>query len=174
MVADMPNRPAPPRPLSEPEREQLYDKIRSARHRLIDGWTLIDVLKSLLGEDFNLLRSDDESLLKAALVAETIESAYAKGERSHKAAPVGFVVDEGSSEPVVSTDARTEQVGGRHYKDFELQPAEIAHRNNLTFLEGCAVKRLHRHSRGGKGIEDLRKAIHEIRLIAKFTYKEDI
>lgn len=73
-----------------------------------------------------------------------------------------------------TVDATKEQVGGNHYKQFELQPAEICHRNKLTFLEGSVVKRMHRHSRGGKGIQDLRKAIHEIRLIAKFDYNEDI
>lgn len=74
----------------------------------------------------------------------------------------------------VSADATQEQIGGNHYKQFELQPAEISHRNKLTFLEGSVVKRMHRHSRGGKGIQDLKKAIHEIRLIAKFDYNEDI
>lgn len=72
------------------------------------------------------------------------------------------------------SDATKEQVGGNHYKQFELQPAEISQRNKLTFLEGSVVKRMHRHSRGGKGIQDLKKAIHEIRLIAKFDYNEDI
>lgn len=71
-------------------------------------------------------------------------------------------------------DAAAEQVGGDHYKQFTFQPAEIATRNGLSFLEGNVVKRMHRHSRGGKGLQDLQKAIHEIRLIAKWQYNEDI
>ena len=66
------------------------------------------------------------------------------------------------------------QVGGVHYKHFAIQPAQFAEKNNLSFLEGCAIKRLCRHSRGGKGIEDLKKAIHEIQLIAAIQYGEEI
>lgn len=76
--------------------------------------------------------------------------------------------------PEPLTDATQEQIGGGHYKQFQLQPAEISERNNLTFLEGSVVKRMHRHSRGGKGLQDLEKAIHEIRLLAKYAYGEDI
>lgn len=72
------------------------------------------------------------------------------------------------------TGAAAEQIGGDHYKQFTFQPAEIATRNGLSFLEGNVVKRMHRHSRGGKGLQDLQKAIHEIRLIAKWQYNEDI
>jgi len=73
-----------------------------------------------------------------------------------------------------ASGAAAEQIGGDHYKQFTLQPAEIATRNGLSFLEGSVVKRMHRHSRGGKGLQDLQKAIHEIRLIAKWQYNEDI
>lgn len=66
------------------------------------------------------------------------------------------------------------QVGGSHYKQFEIQPAEIAEKNKLSFLEACVVKRLHRHSRGGKGIEDIKKSIHELRLLAKLQYGVDL
>jgi len=29
------------------------------------------------------------------------------------------------------------QVGGTHYKDFEIQPVEFATKNKLGFLQGC-------------------------------------
>ena len=66
----------------------------------------------------------------------------------------------------------TTQIGGSHYKGFVIQPAHFAEVNNLSFLEGCAIKRLCRHSRGGKGREDLEKAIHEIQLLIAERYPE--
>lgn len=65
--------------------------------------------------------------------------------------------------------ALDEQVGGSHYKDFKIQPAEFIEKNNLPFLDGCVIKRMCRH--GNKnGAEDLRKAIHEIKLILQLRY----
>lgn len=43
----------------------------------------------------------------------------------------------------------------------------------MGFLEGCVVKRMVRH-RDKNGVEDLKKAIHEIRLLAQLEYKENI
>lgn len=115
------------------------------------------------------LKTADLKLLVADLKARKAER-EAK-DRIPKADPELFP---GTKLSLTPADATKEQVGGNHYKQFELQPAEISHRNKLTFLEGSVVKRMHRHSRGGKGIQDLKKAIHEIRLIAKFDYNEDI
>ena len=61
------------------------------------------------------------------------------------------------------------QVGGNHYKDMVIQPAEFAERNQLSFLEGCIVKRICRH-RNAKGAEDLLKARHEIDLLLQWEY----
>lgn len=62
------------------------------------------------------------------------------------------------------------QIGGAHYKGMPIQPAEFSERNALTFLEGCVVKRVCRHSRGGKGRQDIEKAIHELQLILALHY----
>ena len=64
------------------------------------------------------------------------------------------------------------QVGGSHYKGFPIQPAEFSERNGLSFLEGSVVKRVCRHSRGGKGRQDIEKAIHELQLILDLHYPE--
>jgi len=61
------------------------------------------------------------------------------------------------------------QIGGSHYQDFTIQPAEFSARNHLGFLEGCVVKRVCRHNRGGKGTEDLDKAIHELELLKQYS-----
>lgn len=65
-----------------------------------------------------------------------------------------------------------DQVGGTHYKAGRIQPVEYIEANDLGFLEGCVVKRLTRHDRdGGKGVEDIDKAIHELQLLRMFRYQ---
>lgn len=56
------------------------------------------------------------------------------------------------------------QVGGGHYKDMAIQPAEFIHKNGIEFLPGCVIKRMCRW-RKKDGFQDLRKAIHEIELM---------
>ena len=72
---------------------------------------------------------------------------------------VGFVVDK---EAVKAMDV---QVGGNHYKNFEIQPTEFSMRNNLSFLQGCIIKRICRYKLKGMAREDLEKAKHEIDMI---------
>lgn len=62
------------------------------------------------------------------------------------------------------------QVGGAHYKDMEIQPVEFITKNGLGFLEGCVVKRMSRW-RSKDGVQDLRKAIHEIELLIEMEAK---
>lgn len=65
------------------------------------------------------------------------------------------------------------QIGGSHYKGFAIQPVEFIERNNLSFLEGCVVKRVARHNQdGGKGRQDIEKAIHELKLLLEIHYPE--
>lgn len=67
--------------------------------------------------------------------------------------------------------ALNQQEGGTHYKNLEIQPVEFITANELTFLEGCIVKRICRH-RDKNGAEDLRKAKHEIDLILEMEYAQ--
>lgn len=59
------------------------------------------------------------------------------------------------------------QVGGSHYKQFKIQPAEFCHKNNIPYLEATAIKYLCRWRDKG-GLEDLDKAIHFIELLKEF------
>lgn len=61
--------------------------------------------------------------------------------------------------------ALDEQVGGSHYKGVAVQPMVFAERNGLSFLQGCAIKRLCRRHKKGTGGEDVSKAIHELRVL---------
>jgi hypothetical protein len=65
---------------------------------------------------------------------------------------------------VVVNKATDKQVGGGHYKNRAIQPVEYSERNNLSFLEGCIVKRITRWKEKD-GIKDLRKIQHEVDLI---------
>lgn len=69
--------------------------------------------------------------------------------------------------------ALDEQIGGDHYSTCKIQPVEFIEANNIPFLEGCVIKRLARHAKwGGKGRQDIEKAIHELQLILELRYAE--
>ena len=67
-------------------------------------------------------------------------------------------------------DSLDKQVGGKHYKNMKIQPAEFINENKLLFPEGCAIKYICRHPFKGKK-EDLLKAIHFIEMIIERDYK---
>lgn len=60
--------------------------------------------------------------------------------------------------------ALSDQIGGKHYKGFAIQPIEFIHKNGIGFAEGCAIKYLCRWRDKG-GIDDLLKARHFIDML---------
>lgn len=63
------------------------------------------------------------------------------------------------------------QIGGAHYKNMPIQPAEFCQKNGLNFCESAVVKYVCRH--GSKnGAEDIRKAIHFLELILEWNYND--
>lgn len=65
--------------------------------------------------------------------------------------------------------ATMNQVGGNHYKDMAIQPAEFSQKNKLGFLEGEAIKYISRHQKKNRS-EDIRKAIHCLEMILEIDY----
>lgn len=65
------------------------------------------------------------------------------------------------------------QVAGSHYKGKRIQPVEYIAANNLTFLEGCIVKRITRwrDKPASKRFEDLEKIKHEVDLLIEMETK---
>lgn len=61
------------------------------------------------------------------------------------------------------------QIGGDHYKDFAIQPAEFCHKNGIPFIEGCVIKYVCRHKKKN-GPEDIKKAIHFLELLLEYEY----
>lgn len=68
------------------------------------------------------------------------------------------------SEGPVPGNALNVQVSGDHYKSMKIQPVEFITANNLSFLEGCIVKRISRW-RSKDGLRDLEKIKHEVDLL---------
>ena len=66
-------------------------------------------------------------------------------------------------------DSLDKQVGGKHYRNMAIQPAEFINENKLLFAEGNAIKYICRHSIKGKE-EDVRKAIHYLEMILESDY----
>ena len=66
--------------------------------------------------------------------------------------------------------ASDKQVGGTHYKDMLVQPAEFINKNKLLFAEGNAIKYICRHKAKGK-LQDIEKAIHYLEMIIERDYK---
>ena len=60
--------------------------------------------------------------------------------------------------------ATDRQVGGKHYKNFKLQPIEFITANNLNFIQGCVIKYICRFDKKN-GNEDLDKVIHYCELL---------
>ena len=58
------------------------------------------------------------------------------------------------------------QIGGSHYKSFNIQPYEFISKNNLSFFQGNVVKYVCRYQRKG-GAEDIKKIIHYCQLELK-------
>ena len=60
--------------------------------------------------------------------------------------------------------ATDRQVGGKHYKNFKIQPIEFITANNLNFIQGCVIKYICRFDKKN-GKEDLDKVIHYCELL---------
>ena len=56
------------------------------------------------------------------------------------------------------------QVGGSHYKDFDIQPLEFITKNKLSYIQGNIIKYVTRY-KDKNGVEDLQKAKHYIDLL---------
>jgi|TARA_R100001224_G_scaffold107987_1_gene83828 hypothetical protein len=69
----------------------------------------------------------------------------------------------------ITYDSLEKQVGGKHYKNFRIQPAQFINENKLLFAEGNAIKYICRHSFKGKE-EDIKKAIHYLEMILERDY----
>ena len=89
-----------------------------------------------------------------------------------------YVIDIGCSECAedskiapMDNSARAKQVGGNHYADMPIQPAEYAHANKIGELEFLCLRYISRH-RKKNGRQDVEKAIHVLELLLELEYPE--
>ena len=89
--------------------------------------------------------------------------------------PASYTVAVADSESLTIRDSSplNTQEGGDHYKGMEIQPVVFIEANQIPFLEACIIKRACRHQ-DKNGVEDLKKIIHEAKLIAKMRYNVTI
>ena len=67
-------------------------------------------------------------------------------------------------------NAWDKQVGGNHYKQYAIQPAQFALANKLDYAQANAIKYIVRHA-DKNGVQDLDKAVHYIELLKQYYYK---
>ena len=68
--------------------------------------------------------------------------------------------------------AKDTQVGGDHYKNYEIQPIDYIIANDIPFVEGNIIKYVTRWRDKG-GVSDLRKAQHYIQLLIEVEIEAD-
>ena len=66
--------------------------------------------------------------------------------------------------------AYKKQIGGSHYKDMAIQPADFINKNILLFAAGNANKYICSHHSMGK-LQDIKKAMHYLEMIIERDYK---
>jgi hypothetical protein len=68
-------------------------------------------------------------------------------------------------------DVMQTQVGGDHYKQMAIQPAEFIHANGIGFIAGNVIKYVCRHNlKSGK--QDLEKALHYLQMLIDMEYPD--
>ena len=60
--------------------------------------------------------------------------------------------------------ATERQIGGKHYKNFKIQPIEFITKNKLSYIQGKIIKYVCRFDKKN-GNEDIDKAIHYCELL---------
>ena len=69
----------------------------------------------------------------------------------------------------ITYESLDKQIGGKHYRNMKIQPAEFVNENKLLFAEGNAIKYICRHQSKGKA-DDIKKAIHYLEMILERDY----
>ena len=87
---------------------------------------------------------------------------------SHGLNPEDFLI----TEKPKAVSALSHQVGGSHYSELRIQPAEYCVANQIPKLEDDVIAYVTRW-RAKDGVKDLRKAIHSIELLIELSEKYD-
>jgi hypothetical protein len=99
-------------------------------------------------------------------ISESIGELQRRGIIASSGQGVTGAIDTSSASPLQT------QIGGNHYKDLAIQPAEYNHANNIPYMEGNVIKYVTRWRKKG-GIKDLEKAKHYLELLIEMETKKD-
>ena len=136
--------------------------------------------KELAAANYNALRQERDGLLALLEIQKQSERSQPHPFDTHRYPPMvgrgGAYMREQErimeqEKATLSTDsAWDKQVGGDHYKQYAIQPAQFALANGLDYAQSNAIKYIVRH-KDKNGVQDLDKAIHYVELLKAHHYK---
>ena len=136
--------------------------------------------KDLAAHNFDQLRKERDGLVILLALHQKQEQSKPNPFDTRRCPPIVKNVDCVRSKECTSdrgmavsgdtSNAWDKQVGGEHYKQYAIQPAQFALANGLDYAQSNAIKYIVRH-KDKNGVQDLDKAIHYIELLKQHHYK---
>ena len=136
--------------------------------------------KELAAHNYDQLRKERDGLVTLLALHKNQEQSKPFPFDTHRYPPIIKNVDCVRSKECTSDrgmavsgdtgNAWDKQVGGEHYKQYAIQPAQFALANGLDYAQSNAIKYIVRH-KDKNGVQDLDKAIHYIELLKQYHYK---
>ena len=136
--------------------------------------------KDLAAHNFDQLRKERDGLVILLALHQKQEQSKPNPFDTRRCPPIVKNVDCVRSKECTSDrgmavsgdtgNAWDKQVGGGHYKQYAIQPAQFALANGLDYAQSNAIKYIVRH-KDKNGVQDLDKAIHYIELLKQYYYK---
>ena len=137
--------------------------------------------KDLAAANFNELRQERDGLVILLALHQKQEQSKPNPFDTRRCPPIVKNVDCVRSKECTSDrgmavsgdtgNAWDKQVGGGHYKQYAIQPAQFALANGLDYAQSNAIKYIVRH-KDKNGVQDLDKAIHYIELLKQHHYNK--
>ena len=137
--------------------------------------------KDLAAHNFDQLRKERDGLVSLLVLHQKQEQSKPNPFDTRRCPPIVKNVDCVRSKECTSDrgmavsgdtgNAWDKQVGGEHYKQYAIQPAQFALANGLDYAQSNAIKYIVRH-KDKNGVQDLDKAIHYIELLKQHHYNK--
>ena len=136
--------------------------------------------KELAAHNYDQLRKERDGLVTLLALHKNQEQSKPFPFDTHRYPPIIKNVDCVRSKECTSDrgmavsgdtgNAWDKQVGGEHYKQYAIQPAQFALANKLDYAQANAIKYIVRHA-DKNGVQDLDKAVHYVELLKAHYYK---
>ena len=109
----------------------------------------------------------------SSTIWKNLEENIGTGEKSIGPGKVVLMDEEDLQNQCMERYPWRKQVGGSHYKQFEIEPFEFFYVNNIPHHKATIIRRILRydHPTGG-GLQDLEKIKHEVDLIIDLYKRE--